>query len=338
MSRSEKFHALLSTARLPNVPSVVSNVWLGIALGAYQWGWDHDRELFTKGGVLALSGIFLYIGGNFLNDWHDREWDATHRAERALPRGLFKPLNYLLHAVRFLGLGAVCAAFGGVSCLLTALAIIVLIVVYTRWHKRATWPVIPMGLCRALLPVMGFLAIHPRLVASEPSGPTISLHGTVHALAATPVDPAKAALLLIALHALGLFGWIAGLSLNAKYESQGNPPPLAKGLAKALLVLPFVVISGLWLRWYPVPALIGMVPLALWLTLSLRGKRSIGQRVAMLLAGIPLVEWLASMPLAIALARDGESLLTTPVLGVTLLLPAFAFLLGRRLQQTIAAT
>ena len=33
MNRSGKLHALLSTARVANIPSVVSNVWLGVILG-----------------------------------------------------------------------------------------------------------------------------------------------------------------------------------------------------------------------------------------------------------------------------------------------------------------
>ena len=33
MNRSGKLHALLATARVANVPSVVSNVWVGVVLG-----------------------------------------------------------------------------------------------------------------------------------------------------------------------------------------------------------------------------------------------------------------------------------------------------------------
>ncbi|MEO5716834.1 MAG: UbiA family prenyltransferase, partial [Luteolibacter sp.] len=99
MNRSGKLHALFATARIANVPSVVSNVWLGVALGIAintpmgegQSGpgipWSHVILLMT-------AGICLYVGGNFLNDWMDRRWDSENRPERALPRGLFKPETY----------------------------------------------------------------------------------------------------------------------------------------------------------------------------------------------------------------------------------------------------
>jgi hypothetical protein len=33
MNETGKVRALLATARLPNIPSVISNVWFGVALG-----------------------------------------------------------------------------------------------------------------------------------------------------------------------------------------------------------------------------------------------------------------------------------------------------------------
>ena len=129
---TSKLHAWLATARIANVPSVISNVWLGVALGAFHWGWQSDRVLLTQGALLALAGAFLYIGGNFLNDWHDREWDERHRPERALPQGIFSPLSYLLRAVRFLGLGIILTAFIRPECVATAAMVVVCIFNYTR--------------------------------------------------------------------------------------------------------------------------------------------------------------------------------------------------------------
>jgi 4-hydroxybenzoate polyprenyltransferase len=330
MKTNGKWHAFLTTARLPNVPSVISNIWLGIALGALCWDLDGDRALFLKALPLAISGVFLYFGGNFLNDWQDREWDEKHRPERALPQKLFSPLNYLLNAARFLGLGVVCSALGGLPCIAVSLSIVVCILIYTRWHKVAVWPVIPMGLCRALLPVMGFIAMRP------PGGQQTIF--SLDRLDSSTSNTTASLVALIAIHALGLFGWIAGLTLNARYESIGDPPPGARFFARLLLAFPLLTIGLRWLLWYPKPALIGMIPLLYWMWMTLGKKRNIGQRVSMLLAGIPLVEWVASMPLAVALHRPGQSLLADPLTGMTLLLPPAAFLAARRLQRRISAT
>ena len=320
-----KLHAWLATARIANIPSVISNVWFGVALGAFQWGWQSDRVLLTRGALLALAGVFLYIGGNFLNDWHDREWDERHRPERALPQGVFSSLSYLLRGVRFLGLGIILSAFIRPECVATAVGLTACILIYTRWHKEARWAVIPMGLCRALLIVMGFLASAPESMKDKASH---VLHLLGH--------PATA--LFLGLHAIGLFCWIVGLSLTARYESMAEPPAAAKGFSRLLLFLPLPLMSASWLKSTPALALLGMLPFAGWLFLALRKKLPVPVLVSALLAGIPLVEFIAAFPLARALATPGSPLLGSPVAAITLILPALAFIAGRKLQQVAPAT
>ena len=82
MNRSGKTHALLSTARVANIPSVVSNVWVGVVLGALMRSYAGDQPPsipWTSAAATTFAGILLYVGGNFLNDWMDRAWDAEHR-------------------------------------------------------------------------------------------------------------------------------------------------------------------------------------------------------------------------------------------------------------------
>jgi 4-hydroxybenzoate polyprenyltransferase len=320
-----KLHAWLATARIANIPSVISNVWFGVALGAFHWGWQSDRVLLTQGALLALAGVFLYIGGNFLNDWHDREWDERHRPERALPQGVFSPLSYLLRAVRFLGLGIILTAFIRPECVATAVILVACILIYTRWHKKARWAVLPMGLCRALLIVMGFLASAPDGLDDKAS----------HALR-TLSDPATA--VFLGLHAAGLFCWITGLSLTARYESMAEPPAGAKKFSRLLLVLPLPLMSLSWIKLNVGLTLLGMLPFAGWLFLALRKKLPVPALVSALLAGIPLVEFIAAFPLANASMKSSASLLSSPVAATTLILPAMAFIAGRRLQQLAPAT
>ncbi|MFD0895139.1 UbiA family prenyltransferase [Luteolibacter ambystomatis] len=335
-----KLHGWLATARIANVPSVISNVWLGIALGAWVCGAQDTRGLLLKGAVLALSGVLLYIGGNFFNDWHDREWDAKHRPERALPSGLFTPLSYQLRAIRFIGLGVIFAFLMGWPCAVAAGAIAVLIVIYTRWHKKAVWPVIPMGLCRALLPVLGFLsvvmkdghldtfAMARQLLAHDDRA--FVMHDA-HALTLRAVG-------IIALHAAGLFCYIVGLSLNARYESVPNPPALPRQIARILIFMPLVFIGGFWLPRDPIFTLAGAVPFLAWTIPLLVRRHSVQVTVSGFLAGIPLVEWIAAFPIAMALVPAGNTLWAHPVLVNTVVLPALAFMTGRRLQAVASAT
>ncbi|RYD36314.1 MAG: hypothetical protein EOP87_05710, partial [Verrucomicrobiaceae bacterium] len=75
MPHRGKLRPLLATARIANVPSVISNVWAGIAIGSVVQRWEHGGQpVWLHALFLTLAGVFLYIGGNFLNDWHDREW------------------------------------------------------------------------------------------------------------------------------------------------------------------------------------------------------------------------------------------------------------------------
>lgn len=338
MNDTGKLRALLATARLPNIPSVISNVWFGVALGAWQGSWDGDRALFIKGAVLALCGVLLYLGGNFLNDWHDREWDAEKRPERALPRGLFSPLSYQLRAIRFLGLAVIIAYFINVRCSITAAAIAGCVVIYTVCHKKTAWAVIPMGLCRALLIVMGFLAVDQQVAVS----------GKVYSMRLAGTVAAKQGFWeqheyigVLALHAAGLFFWIVGLSLNARYESMPNPPAGPRLLAKGLLFLPLLCMGAWWARLYPYPTLLGSLPLVATLAAVLLRKQPIPVMVAALLAAIPLVECCASFPLALSLLAQvdpGGKISQQPVPALTLVLPGLAYILGRRLQRWVPAT
>jgi 4-hydroxybenzoate polyprenyltransferase len=338
MNDTGKFRALLATARLPNLPSVMSNVWFGVALGAWQWGWDSDRVLLLKGAVLVLCGVLLYLGGNFLNDWHDCEWDREKRPERALPRGLFSPLSYQLRAIRFLGLAIIIAYFINVRCSITAAVIAGCVVIYTRWHKKAVWAVIPMGLCRALLIVMGFLAVDRQIIKSEPIY-SMRLVGTPVVIPTFWQEHDYLA--VVALHAAGLFLWITGLSLHARYESMPNPPTGPRTLAKILLCLPVLCMAAWWVRLYPYPTLLGALPLLATLVMVWVKKQPIPVMVAALLAAIPLVECVAAFPLALSLLAQvdpGGKISHQPVPALTLALPGIAYMLGRRLQRWVPAT
>ena len=162
MSRPGKVRALLATLRIANAPSVVSNVFLGIVLGwIVRFSWrglalsDFD---WGRASLACCGGVLLYFSGNLANDWFDRHWDAEIRPERALPSGQFRPFSYLIFSLLFAASGILIGFWLRLTSGYVALLICLLICIYTYFHKRAIWAVIPMGLCRAGLYFFGFFS------------------------------------------------------------------------------------------------------------------------------------------------------------------------------------
>ena len=312
MNRSGKLHALLSTARIANIPSVVSNVWVGVVLGTIM---RMNSGEWTSGvswllaACLAIAGVLLYVGGNFFNDWMDRGWDAEHRKERALPRGLFAPRLYLGLAVCLMGAGVCLAAAANLRSGMVAGGIVFWIVIYTVWHKRSAWAVVPMGVCRALLPVMGFLALYPYVDRIWPV-------------------------------ACALFCYIMGLSLSARYESMKEPPKRVALMARGLLLLTVVLVAlaNQGFVFDRLPSIWGVLPYLAWTSFCLRfWRKPVPKLVSGLLAGIPLVDWMVLLPVALTFmsdSRDGA----WPMALACLVIPPFAFIFALLLQRLAPAT
>jgi 4-hydroxybenzoate polyprenyltransferase len=339
MSRPGKVRALLATLRIANAPSVVSNVFLGLMMGwivRFHWiGSAVSAFDWSRGLLACCGGLLLYFSGNLANDWFDREWDATRRPERALPSGLFPPGSYLalslLLAVSGIAVGFVLNFLSG--C--TAILICLLIGIYTWFHKKAIWAVIPMGLCRAGLYFFGFFAQWLTLAEIE----------TFHREQIGP-EAYLRTLFLPFLLAVGLFSYIAGLSLSARYEGMENPPQGPKVISLAMLILPLPAMSCVFMiAYHPLFGIAGMAPFIVWLALSrTRFKKPIPRYVSALLAGIPLVDFIAAFPLALGFREDLEadfieiSLLAVPQFLGLLTIPIAAFIAGRALQRLAPAT
>jgi hypothetical protein len=321
-----RLRALLATLRIANAPSVVSNVFLGYMVGQILWGkgWDRIGNWYAPG-LLISAGLLIYFAGNLANDWFDRTWDESKRPERALPSGLFNPRSYFSAALITAASGFILAASVRLECGLCALAIIALVTVYTRFHKLTLWSVVPMGLCRSGLYLLGFLAWWPAWDHVQSSPETTRVIATVATLAA------------------GLFCYIAGLSLSARYEGMANPPPGPLVISKALLILPLLAMSCWFMPRHPLFGIVGMIPFLIWLTLCLtRFRRPIPRYVSALLAGIPLVDFIAAAPLAFGLPSmlwgKYRNVTEFPHLTALLILPLAAFVLGRLLQKVAPAT
>lgn len=304
MISGTKTHALLSTARIANVPSVVSNIGVGILLGsivlgaAFSWPW-----------LLTVAAVAFYIGGNFLNDWADRDWDRQHRPERALPRGMFSEKSYFFAAIGCFGGGLVISGLYGWLAFVIAAALVGLIIFYTKIHKKTALSVIPMGMCRACLPLLGYVAMRG-------------------GISGTALFPATALLV-----------YIIALSMSARGESRPDIQPVEKWQARGLLFFGGIIAAVLPFLISPVYGWIGLFPFVLWLALCLTKYRSpVPAHVSALLAGIPLVDWVILFPMALIWLRLERVEAGNPMFLIALLLAPIAFISGRALQSLAPAT
>jgi heme O synthase-like polyprenyltransferase len=329
-----RFRALLATLRIANMPSVVCNVWLGIVLGLLNTA-TKDFSIFVTATVtLSLAGLLLYAAGNLLNDWKDRTWDQTSRPERALPRRLFRPSTYLTAAIICLALAIGLAATISITSAITAAVIAVNIAIYTHWHKGHAWSVIPMGLCRALLPVMGFLAVE-KFWMPLPAGfkflynPSLALPDFVAHL--------PSFLFWIVPHSLALFLYIVGLSLSARAESRPCVSNGAMWIARTLIVSAVLSMALCWMPISPIVTLITLTPITAWLILAFtRLRKPVSSHVSALLAGIPLLDGVALFWLGTHTRFPDGAIAWINL--TCFIIPIAAFLSGRLLQRIAPAT
>jgi len=319
---SPRHKMLLASARIANLPSVVSNVWLGVALGmSLGWQWVPGASPWLAAALLVSAGCLLYVSGNFLNDWHDRHWDAQHRPERALPQGAFGPPFYLGLAIACGSVALALAGCVGTGSALVALTIVLCIVSYTGWHKRIPASILLVGMCRALLPLLFF--IEWPLSCAKPD--------VSNALAQTRMEVA-----VIAPHALAILCYVTGLSWIARSEALAPTAAATRWQAHCLLVVAGLLMVSGYLPNSSRYGLLGLLPFGAWLTLcSTRFGSSPQAQVSALLAGLPLLDWVALLPLALSMMPHGKPSLFSLI---CLLLPPLAFLAGRGLQRLAAAT
>lgn len=259
---------LLILGRVSNLPTVWSNCLAGWLLcGAGEW---------TRFAVLCAGSTFLYLGGMFLNDAFDENFDRAFRKERPIPSGAI-PSNHVWHwGVGWLAAGCFCLASLGASTAALAALLAGNIVVYDMVHKRTALSPVVMSGCRLLL----YLAAG--------SAALDGING------------------FVIWCAVALAAYIVGLSYLAKFESApGALRYWPCALLAAPVVLAFVGNAG---PHFPKAMALALV-LAAWAGRSLVftfavKEKQIGRTVSGLLAGIVLVDLLAvaGEPMPVALA------------------------------------
>ena len=252
-----EWRALLVLGRVSNLPTVWSNCVAGWWLGGGGDAW--------KLGLLCVGATCLYVGGMFLNDAFDVEFDEQHRRERPIPSGSIRLETVWKWSFAWMLAGLAAMASLGAPVLIFTLMLSAAIVVYDAVHKLITFSPWLMAICRFLL----FLAA----AAAGRDGVTGLAIWSAFALAA----------------------YIVGLSYIARRESA---PGALRYWPMLFLAAPLVLASIVNAREYWLRSAWLSLILAAWVGWCLQfalvtSKRNLGRTVSGLLAGIALVDWLA---------------------------------------------
>jgi 4-hydroxybenzoate polyprenyltransferase len=256
MTSPLRLRTLLVLGRVSNVPTVWSNCLAGWLLGG---GGDWSRFA-----LLCAGATLLYIGGMYLNDAFDAEFDAQHRRERPIPSGAIEERTVWRIGVALLVGGLALLVPLGFQTAVLAIILCACIVFYDVVHKLVTVSPVLMALCRVFL----------YLVAAS--------------AAATGVT----GLAMWSAVALGFY--IVGLSYLARKEATGV---LIQRWPQALLIVPLLLALVVNDGPYRQAALLIAALFALWTVRSLRAvwfqPRNVSWAVSGLLAGIVWVDLLA---------------------------------------------
>lgn len=255
-----KLRTALELGRVSNLPTVWSNCLAGALLANAPLS-----PPLLASVTLAIS--LMYLGGMFLNDAFDAEWDARFKPERPIVRGAARVREVWIIGSLLLALGPLIIYGAGLamgidglpSSLVSALLLAVAILSYDRLHKTASYSPWIMGSCRLLVYLTAGLAMG----------------------AMTP---------LLAIGGLSLMAYIVGLTYVARSEHLNDP---GRWWSLAFLAAP-VLLALTRLEQHPTSVVVLVLFLA-WLALGLRKllpgpRRNVPAGVGGLLAGIPLVD------------------------------------------------
>src|ERR1043166_8814612 len=134
---------LLILGRASNLPTVWSNCLAGWFLGG---GGEPSRLA-----LLCTGATFLYLGGMYLNDAFDAQFDQQHRPERPIPSWAIRPEAVWAAGFCWLGAGLACSLLLGPMTTFLACLLAATILIYDAVHKIFAISPILMAMCRCLL-------------------------------------------------------------------------------------------------------------------------------------------------------------------------------------------
>ena len=297
---SEKIKALLATGRISNLPTVWCNC-LAAALILFHQSEKGFLEFVSQpwSEPLTYLAIFLvvitscfYVGGCFMGDYIDREFDAKHKPERPIPSGILHKyavlaISTILSLCAFLGAGLLpylyLEGYSSRNLFLPIMFLAFSISWYSQYHKKSLFIGLPLiGLCRFTLVL--FAASTASLLLSEIK---ISAEYTSLILSSYLITP-------IILYASAVCLYTICFASVARTESSDSPITWRKVLRYTMLGLPLlaVVSKGSFFGIFQqTPAIVAVAIYAVWLIHSFSYlSRNKGVYVSKCLAGFCLLD------------------------------------------------
>jgi len=239
------------------LPTVWSNCLAGWWLG----GGGNVEPLW----FLLVGTSLIYIGGMFLNDAFDVEFDRQHCNERPIPSGRIALDAVWGWGLCGLALGAACLVWPGKLTGGLGLLLVLSVIIYDAVHKKINFSPVLMGICRFLL----------YLIAASTGANGVTGWAIWGGLA--------------------MAAYIMGLSYLARRESLRGPFRL---WPLAMLAMPAILALLMNANGYREAAMLLCLVQLLWMLRCVRYtlwslEPKIGRTVSGLLAGIVLVDWLA---------------------------------------------
>jgi len=284
----QRAHAWLELARISNLPTVWTNILVGVAAGLTAG----QRIAWPAPIAAALTASLLYIAGMALNDSLDASRDAVRRPDRPIPSGrISRPSAAVFAGVCALIAASLALSLGARGIVLT-LMLIGSITLYDVLHARHPGAAWFMGLNRAMVYLLGVASVGGPLIAwptlwiplamgaytamvtlcarAETASRAHTLGWTVLASLALLV-PAIAERLtaLSALLGAGVVAWVASGSVLAARKDT----PTARGVLRWLSG--FCLIDAFLLASLGRPVL-AAVSVALFATTALAHRRILG--------------------------------------------------------------
>ncbi len=279
---SQTLRDLLAAGRISNLPTVWSNVFCGFLVTAHHLKLEINSIDWKRLVIGGLTGSFLYIAGCFYNDYHDQAWDASHKAERALPSGRLSPSILLFLIIISTALGIAGSYILGSTAVLTTVLLLFFIWIYTLTHKKTIWGILPMGLCRACLYFLGFACVND-LPVNTPPKELYSFLNNNGLLSVAPIG-------------IGILLYIAGITAVARNEAKNTLSPVIKWVGIGCLLAPVFTHFHFSTEGISYLALV-MFTLSFLTARSALIKKQLGKFVSISLAGLCLVDGLAYLSL-----------------------------------------
>lgn len=237
--------------------SNMPTIWSNCIAACWLGGWNSAEVVL----VLCIGASLLYAGGMFLNDACDVEFDTEHNRDRPITTGAIARRFVAVTGTALLISGVLVFATLNRHVFVAGLFLAVLIAAYDLAHKRIVWAPVLMAGCRFLL----YLAA------------------------------ASAGMIGITLRAIWFATALALYIVGLSYLARGESRTAQSSLSWTLILFGPVVLAFAWS--FSVVTVLCSMPVLLWILWSRSVvARNVPRGVAMLLAGIVLVDLVAVAP------------------------------------------